>query len=400
MEAQGLRLLAQDTLNGFAALGEGMSMQIDRLGRHILWLAHESAPLNFTAVDVSDPRQPRVIAQRHLAHNDMRSNSLETVGDMMAVAYQVTRPGDRPAGIELFDISRPEEPRPVSFIDCSGASSRGTHQLWFVDGRYIHCASGAPDFTPRDPRDDQFYRVFDVSDPVRPKLAGEWWLPGVRAGDDAPPPERPEAFDFGFRAHNTNVYRERPDRAYVGYLDGGFVVLDISDMARPKPVSSWSKHPPLNGFTHTVLPLFDRNLWIVTDECVCDASEDWPKLAWVFDAADEAAPRPLASLPIPERERYAVPHGRYGAHNLHENRPGASFRSSQLIFGTYFSGGLRIHDIADPLKPKEVGWFVPDAPAGSAAGAAQINDVFVDDRGVVFACDRFTGGLYCLEMSD
>jgi hypothetical protein len=28
--------------------------------------------------------------------------------------------------------------------------------------------------------------------------------------------------------HNTNVYPRRPDRAYIGYIDGGAVILDIS----------------------------------------------------------------------------------------------------------------------------------------------------------------------------
>jgi len=50
-----MKLLAQHTLNGHGGMGEGMSMQLARDGRRILWLAHESAPKNFTAVDVSDP---------------------------------------------------------------------------------------------------------------------------------------------------------------------------------------------------------------------------------------------------------------------------------------------------------------------------------------------------------
>jgi hypothetical protein len=40
---------------------------------------------------------------------------------------------------------------------------------------------------------------------------------------------------------------------------------------------------------------------------------------------------------------------------------------------------------------------VPEPPAGSRAGAAQINDVYVDENQIVYAVDRFTGGLYCLE---
>ena len=38
------------------------------------------------------------------------------------------------------------------------------------------------------------------------------------------------------------------------------------------------------------------------------------------------------------------------------------------------------------------------APAGSPVGAVQLNDVFVDERGIVYAVDRLTGGLYTLEM--
>src|SRR5262245_22266088 len=52
------KLLSHHLLDGFGGMGEGMSIQIAPDGRRILWLAHESAPKNFTAVDVSDPRKP------------------------------------------------------------------------------------------------------------------------------------------------------------------------------------------------------------------------------------------------------------------------------------------------------------------------------------------------------
>ena len=60
------KLLAHHVLDGFGGMGEGMSMQIAPDGRRILWLAHESAPKNFTAVDVSDPRKPKVVVQTDL----------------------------------------------------------------------------------------------------------------------------------------------------------------------------------------------------------------------------------------------------------------------------------------------------------------------------------------------
>src|SRR5580704_10222001 len=108
------RVLGHNALDGFGGMGEGMSMQLAKDGRRILWLAHESAPKNFTAVDVSDPKAPKLVARRDLPQTHMRSNSLETVGDIMAVAYQTQQPGQQPAGFELFDISTPEAPKSIA----------------------------------------------------------------------------------------------------------------------------------------------------------------------------------------------------------------------------------------------------------------------------------------------
>ena len=43
-------------------------------------------------------------------------------------------------------------------------------------------------------------------------------------------------------------------------------VLDISYKANPKKISSWTNSPPYTGFMHTIVPLFDRGLMLVTDE--------------------------------------------------------------------------------------------------------------------------------------
>src|SRR5215471_18953473 len=147
------KLLSHHMLDGFGGMGEGMSIQIAPDGRRILWLAHESAPKNFTAVDVSDPRKPKVVVQTDLPQSHMRSNSLELSGEIMAVAYQTQRPGQQPAGFELFDVSRPEAPKSIAFFDASGPRSRGVHQLWFCDGEYVHLSGGAADFVPRNQLD-------------------------------------------------------------------------------------------------------------------------------------------------------------------------------------------------------------------------------------------------------
>src|SRR6266487_1024547 len=113
-----MKLIAQHALNGYGGMGEGMSLQLARGGRRVLWLAHESAPNNFTALEVS--------------------------GELMVVAYQVSEWVLKPAGFELFDISEPERPRSIAMFDASGPHSRGCHALWFVDGKTVHMACGDP----------------------------------------------------------------------------------------------------------------------------------------------------------------------------------------------------------------------------------------------------------------
>jgi hypothetical protein len=399
--AHNMKLLAHHELGGFGGLGEGMAMQQTADGRRILWLAHEAAPKNFSGVDVTDPKNPKLIVQTELPHAKVRSNSLDVVGNTMAVAYQTQTVGLKPAGVDLFDISIPESPKLISHFDCSGPYSRGVHAVWFVDGKYLHMSAGASDFQPRNPLDDQFYRILDVSNPAKPVEAGRWWYPGTREGDVAPAPARlPAPFDMGFRTHNTNVFPERPDRAYVGYIDGGALVLDIGDLSNIKVVSKWNHSPPFNGFTHTVLPLFNRGLWIVSDECVLDNGADWPKLVWVVDARNEANPVPIGTFPAPPVETFIKRGGRFGAHNLHENLPvPTSFRSDTIIIGTFFNAGVRVYDTSNPYQVQEIAYYVPGAPKLSPAGAIQLNDVYVDDRRIVYTVDRFTGGLYILEMN-
>ena len=399
--ALNMKLLAQHELAGFGGLGEGMAMQLTGDGRRIMWLAHEGAPKNFSGVDVTDPRKPKLIVQTDLPHAKVRSNSLDVVGNIMAVAYQTQVVGLKPAGVDLFDISIPESPRLISHFDCSGPHSRGVHAVWFVDGKTIHMSAGASDFVPTNPLDDQFYRILDVSNLAKPVEVGRWWYPGTRVGDSAPPPPRlPAPFDMGFRTHNTNVFPDQPDRAYVGYIDGGALVLDIGDLSNIKVVSKWNHSPPFNGFTHTVLPLKERGLWIVSDECVLDDGADWPKLVWVVDARNEANPVPISTFPAPPVEAFAKRGGRFGAHNLHENLPvPGSFRSDTLIIGTFFNAGVRVYDTSNPFAVQEIAYYVPGAPKLSPAGAIQLNDVFVDENRIVYTVDRFTGGLYILEMN-
>ena len=397
-EHSGMRLLSQHSLADRGHCGEGIAL-LRRAGRKYLYVANERGPVNFSVLDVTDPAGPVLLSQATLPHPCVRSNSLALGDDLLIVAYQVTAPGQRPAGIDVFDLSHPAEPRLIGSLDMSGQHSRGTHWVGYTGGRYAYLSTGTPDSRPTHPLDDQFTVTVDLSRPDQPTEAGRWWLPGTQAADGCPPPVRHERFDAGFRAHNINVYPQRPDRAYVGYLDAGIIILDLADVAAPRLVSRLDYHPPMPGFTHTVLPLFTRNLLAVSDETVHDHAADYPKLLWFADVSHEESPLIISSAPMPPVAEYAARGGRFGAHNLHENEPfDWSWRDEDIVFGSFFNAGVRAFNVRDPFQPREVAAFVPPAPHGSDVGAIQINDVYVGADGVVYAVDRSGGGLYILQF--
>ncbi len=399
-DAKDMRIVGRSDLLGHGNGGEGLALREYEDGRRILFLAHESAPLCFSVVDVTDVRAPKVVAQVPTVTPEVRCNSLGLSGAVLAVAHQTARVGLPHAGMRVYDVSSPDGPKETSFFDTSGPHSRGVHFLWFVDGEYAYLATGARDFEPTHPNDDQFFMVVDLRDPRQPREVGRWWMPGTRRGDsEAPPPRRP--IDGGYRLHSPFVAVERPDRVYAGWIDGGVVILDIADRAHPKLVARRSWYPPEVGYTHTAHPLFGRNLLIAAEEAVRDGCEDWPKRIWIVDIADERNPQPSAVFPSPpDRDELCKSGGRFGAHNIHVNRPGPFSKTlTETVVGTFFSGGVRVYSIADSEHPEEIAFLVPEAPPGNRTGAIQLNDVYVDEKGWIYTNDRDTGGLYILEYT-
>ena len=398
-EIRNMRLISHHDLNGFGNIGEGVHLHVTGDGRRILYLAHESAPKDITSVDVTDVANPRVMVQTELPYPHLRSNSLAIVDDVMLVAYQSQRPGQPGTGMGVYDIADAAGvPRRIGFLDLGGPYSRGCHCLWWVDGEYAHLSTGAADFQPRNQLDDQFYMIVDVRDPTNPVEAGRWWVPGTREGDEAPPIQRHPLIDSGHRLHNANVYPQRPDRAYCCYLDSGVFILDISDKADPSVVGSINVAPPFPGFCHTALPFFSRDLMVVTHEAVKENGEDHPKLIWMMDIREESNPVIISTFPMPDTNDFFNRGGRFGAHNVFENQPGPTcFFSETLVYGTFFNAGVRVFDTSNPFQPEEVAYFVPPVPAGAASNG--INDVYVDENGIMYVVDRLKGGLYILELT-
>ena len=105
---------------------------------------------------------------------------------------------------------------------------------------------------------------------------------------------------------------------------------------------------------------------------------------WVFDIGDPEDIRPLSSFYVSEADSpWSRAGGRFGAHQFQERVCGTR------VYVTWFSGGLRTVDIADPLLPRELGAFIPEPAKGQQV--PQSNDVDLDGRGLIYLVDRLNG---------
>ncbi|MBA0184098.1 hypothetical protein H0261_10135 [Pectobacterium versatile] len=290
------------------------------------------------------------------------------------------------AGLRIFDISTPDNPREISFLPLDGI---GIHRIWYVGGRWAYVSALLDGYS------DYIFLTIDLADPQRPEVAGRYWLPGMHTagGETASWPEGKR-----YALHHAII---SGDTAYGSWRDGGLTLLDVSDRTNPQLISHRNWSPPFGGGTHTALPLPDRDLLIVLDEAVLDNQEDGEKLIWVFDIREPSNPVSIATFPQPKEADYVKKGAHFGPHNLHENRPG-SFISSSLIFATYQNAGVRAYDISNPYQPKETGALVPAAPdrmVDKRPGRPQIIqscDVFVDANGIIYSTD-YNAGLSIIE---
>ncbi len=368
--AAGLRLLAHHDLGGY---GDGM--QVIRRG-DALYVGHfGTTGMGTSVLDVADPARPVLVTQWP-APPHTHTHKVQVADGLLLVnhekfPYRGAAAGAFSAGLAVYRLADPLAPEQCGFWPSGG---RGVHRVVWTGGRYAHMSAIPDGFR------DRIWVVVDLADPDRPVAAGRWWWPGQRDGEQ---PGWPDGERYA--AHHALI---SGDRAYLGYDDAGMVILDVSDITRPREISHlrWD-----GGSTHTCLPLPNRGLVAATDEQVQDGPRAPRRSVRVIDVAGDT-PAVLAECPHPAGFD-GLPL-RFGAHNLHENQAGA-YRSERLVFATYFSAGVRVYDLADPHHPAEVAHWLPEPPPGQPV--AQINDLFVDASGLIWVTDRIGGGLYVLE---
>src|SRR4029079_6073133 len=133
----------------------------------------------FHVIDVSDPKNPKTVAFV-AAPKNTRSHHLQISGDilltingpnvwamsqysnqqdyfMKPLAESFTSSEPFAAGIRVFDISNPAQPREIGFLSIPGC---GAHRIWWVGGKYAYLTVHFEGFI------DHALAVIDVSDPA------------------------------------------------------------------------------------------------------------------------------------------------------------------------------------------------------------------------------------------
>jgi hypothetical protein len=386
-EALNMRLVGQTDLNGH---GDGMHVN---LKDGFAFVAHMGeSRVGTSVVDVSDPANPRVVTQLETPPGT-HSHKVQVVGDVLLVNYERSmfepQATTWEGGLKVFDVSNPRKPTEIAFLRMPG---KGVHRMTYWEPPYAYMSGSDAGLI------DQFLVIVDLSEPSRPREVGRWWFPGQNTEAGETPSWTPTTRGHGgapgskrYALHHPLV---RGGRAYCGWWDAGLVILDISDKSRPTLVSHLDLGAESTA-THTALPIPGRDILVVTDEQLAADCKGLQTKVRVVDVADERNPVVVAEFPAPEGD-FCARGGRFGPHNVHEMRPG-TLSDSNVVYVTWFNAGVRVFDIADAHKPREIAYYVPEAPPSRSS--IQFNDILVGANGLVYATDRFTGGLYILERT-
>src|SRR5262245_2342194 len=385
--------------------------------------------LGTSIIDISDPKRPRVIATITLDDPGSHSHKARVAGDILVVNHErnMSRIGRRaeqlPAarralaeelrreptrkeiaarmsvteddlrvleefeargyhngGFKIYDVSKPAQPRLIHYQKTGGI---GVHRF-DLDQRYAYISTEMAGYV------GNILVIYDLRDPQKPEEVSRWWMSGQHvAGGETP--------TWSGRRHRLHHALRFGSEMWASCWHGGFWVVDVSDLSRPKGVGSYNYHPLFPEPTHTVMPVpgrvGGRRIALAIDEenQAQSASEEEARRGrahacmLTFDVSDLGAIKPLAQFQVSEADSPFSRTGgaRFGAHQFCERMAGS------LVHAVWFGGGLRIIDVADPLAPREVGHFIPEPVGGKAA--PQSNDVALDERGLIYVVDRHVG---------
>jgi len=346
------------------------------------YVGHVNGTTGTTIVDVSDPKNPRLVANIPTA-SGIHAHKVRVANGLMLVNREHPPRRRGPAftpqeqaesvGLGVYDVSDPRRPKEITMWRCAGT---GVHRFTF-DGRYAYISPEIEGYV------GNIVMILDFADPARPREVGRWWMPGQWiAGGETP--------SWKGRAHRCHHPIRLGNRLYTSYWHGGAVILDISEMSKPKCVGAIDWSPPFPWPTHSCVPIpfaiAGRQWMIVADEDVLPLdpalTRDMAAFMWMVDITDETRPMPVASFQV------EGVNGKKNQEMTGCHQPIETITTTEVPFA-WFAQGLRILDISNPNGPREVASYIPDVPPGSDRVCS--NDVFLDQRNLIYVVDRWRG---------
>ena len=324
-------------------------------------------------------RELREVLGREPARAELAQKLNVTEADLIAIEETEKQPYSN-GGFRIYDVANPAAPKLIRHQQTGGI---GAHRF-DLDERYAYISTEMGGYV------GNILVIYDLRDPKKPEEVSRWWMPGQHtAGGEKP--------TWSGRRHRLHHALRFADEMWASCWHGGFRIVDVTDLGQPKTVASYNYHPPFPEPTHTVVPvpikIGGRRIAITIDEedQAQSVSEEHARRGRphagisIFDVSDYANVKPLSLFEVSELDSpfSRTPGARFGAHQFHERMAGT------LVFAVWFSGGLRIVDVADPSRPFEVGYFIPEPVGGRPA--PQSNDVVLDQDGLIYMVDRYVG---------
>lgn len=345
------------------------------------YIGHQHRPQGTTILDIADPRKPKVLSMLTPNHPWSHSHKARFAGDLMIVNSEFERgPGARredyeDGGFRIYDVKDRTHPKLVTFVKTHG---KGVHRF-DMDENYAYISTEMEGYV------GNILVIYDLRNPAKPVEVSRWSMEGQNvAGGDAPHPKRAE--------HRLHHAMRCGTEMYAGCWMSGISIIDVSDIGAPRTLSRHEYDPPCPEPTHTFLKvphaIGGRQIAVSTEEershRGADAGKPHAPLR-TWDVSDPTAPKLLCSYYLPESATpYPAGKVRFGTHQLRER-----IDEDNLLYVTWFAGGLRIIDINDPADPKERGYFIPKP--GDGVPAPLTNDVVKDDRGLLWVTDKERG---------
>lgn len=282
-------------------------------------------------------------------------------------------------GISTHDVTDPGNPKPLGVFS-TGETGSGTHHNYYDGGRYAYLDAGWSDqFRMENAQraHGNGLMIVDMSDPSNIEEVSRYHVTGQLYGEETAYKKYWFAGDHAAwtGSHGAPSVPTRVEDGgklgYGGFGHFGMLTFDLSDITKPKPISQlmWD-FETIGGIPyHTVYPVVDgngrfNNILIAVPEAIEPDCREPYKPVQVINVSDPRNPEivGLFRRPSPPEnapyDDFCLSRGRFGTHNSQSFiAPGAS--KPNIIATTHFNAGLRITDISDPTKPREVAWFLP-----------------------------------------